>query len=62
MHSSLCIMHCLHGVHKGALYLVEYNDTHAEQNHHKTETIPQHPPFVATYTEHSILEELDNTR
>ena len=44
------------------MHFVEDHDADAEQDNHEREGIAQHPPFVAAYTEHAVLEELDDTR
>ena len=52
----------LHSVHEGALHLIEDHDAETEEHDHKGKGIAEHPPFVATHAEHTILEELDDSR
>ena len=47
------------GVHEGALYLVEDNDSDKEEDDHETEGIGKHPPLMTARAQHAVLEELD---
>ena len=40
---------------------VEDDDSKGKEYHHETETVCEHPPFVATDAKHSVLEEFDDS-
>ena len=53
--------HSLHRIHKGALHFVEYYNSDTQQHQHKRKRVTQHPPLVAAYAQHAVLEKLNDT-